>query len=135
MTTNQRRAARFNKAFGNRLAGPLLSRMPGFGAVLHKGRRSGRVYRTPVKIFRTAGGFTMSLPYGPKSDWVRNVQAAGGCQLVSLGRRFDLVEPRVYHDREQRVIPRPLRPLLARFKAFDFIELRLAPAGAGRAER
>jgi hypothetical protein len=33
--------------------------------------------------------------YGEESDWVRNVLAAGGGQVVRGGRTYDLVNPRV----------------------------------------
>lgn len=128
----QRRLARFNRTFANRFVGPVLWRMPGFGAVIHRGRKSGREYRTPVKVFRNGSHYVMSLPYGPDSDWVRNVKAAGGCELLTRGRRVPLAEPRVFVDREQKNIPAPLRPLLRRFKAFDFIELSPAEIHAGR---
>jgi deazaflavin-dependent oxidoreductase (nitroreductase family) len=122
----QRRLARFNRAVPNRVIGRVFARLPGFGAVVHRGRRSGRRYRTPVKVFRKSGNYVMSLPYGPESDWVKNVIANGGCELLTRGRRVRLVEPRLFVDLEQTSIPAPLRPVLARFHAFDFIEMRPA---------
>jgi len=130
----QRRLARFNRVFANRLAGPVLSLLPGFGAVLHRGRKSGREYRTPVKVFRHGDNYLMSLPYGPDADWVRNVLAAGGCVLVTRGRPVRLVEPRVFVDRRPAAVPAPLRAVLGWLNASYFIELRPAavPAGAAR---
>lgn len=75
MSAVQRRLARFNRTFANRFVGPVLTRMPGFGAVVHTGRKSGRAYRTPVKVFKRGPHYVMSLPYGPQSDWVRNTLA------------------------------------------------------------
>lgn len=126
----QRRLARFNRVFANRIVGRAISRLPGFGAVFHSGRKSGRVYRTPVKVFRNGENYLLSLPYGPQSDWVKNVTAAGGCELLNRGRRVRLVEPRLFTDREQLGIPRPIRAALIRLKAFDFIELRPAEVPA-----
>lgn len=122
--STQRRLARFNRRFANRFVGPVLTRMPGFGAIVHRGRTSGRTYRTPVKVFRKGPHYVMSLPYGPQSDWVRNTLAHNGCELRTLGRRIQLADPRVFVDEKQSVVPAPLRPILRRFKAFDFIELR-----------
>jgi deazaflavin-dependent oxidoreductase (nitroreductase family) len=124
--STQRTLARFNRAVGNRIFGVVLSRLPGFGAVLHRGRRSGKVYRTPVKVFRRDGRYVIALAYGPDSDWVRNVVAAGGCDLVVVGRRVRLVEPSLFVDHTQSVIPAVARPLFRRFKTFDFMELRPA---------
>jgi hypothetical protein len=41
--------------------------------VAHRGRRSGRRYRTPVIAFRLDDGCAISLPYGADRDWARNV--------------------------------------------------------------
>ncbi len=133
MSSTQRRLALLNRRVGNRLVGGILPLLPGFGAVLHRGRRSGRSYRTPVKVFRTgSGSYVISLPYGPESDWVRNVLAAGGCELRTRRRVVPLTEPRLFVDRSQRVVPAPLRPILTRVGAFDFIELRPTAAQPGR---
>ncbi|WP_312018581.1 nitroreductase/quinone reductase family protein [Streptomyces sp. I05A-00742] len=129
-----RRLARFNRAYANRVVGPVLTRMPGFGTVLHRGRTSGRTYGTPVKVFRSGDRYIMALPYGPRSDWARNVVAAQGCELVVRGRRVRLAEPRIYVDREQAGIPVPIRAVLRRLGCFDFIELRPAERRAHAAE-
>ncbi|HEY3482570.1 MAG TPA: nitroreductase family deazaflavin-dependent oxidoreductase, partial [Streptomyces sp.] len=65
--STQRRLAKLNKYFGNKIVGRILPLMPGFGAVYHKGRKSGREYRTPVKVFRKNDHFVLSLPYGSGS--------------------------------------------------------------------
>ncbi|MBZ4322252.1 nitroreductase family deazaflavin-dependent oxidoreductase [Streptomyces huiliensis] len=133
--STRRRLARFNRAVANRVVAPVLVRLPGFGTVLHRGRKSGRPYATPVKVFRAGDAYVISLPYGPRSDWVRNVLAAGGCDLVTRGpvgrgRRVRLTEPRLYADRVQAGIPAPVRAVLKRLGCFDFVELR--PAAAPR---
>ncbi|MFJ3671277.1 nitroreductase family deazaflavin-dependent oxidoreductase [Streptomyces sp. NPDC090106] len=135
MSAVQRRLARFNRNVANRFVGPVLTRMPGFGAVVHTGRRSGRAYRTPVKVFKRGPHYVMNLPYGPECDWVRNTIAAGGCELHTRGRRIRLTAPHVFNDPAQAVVPAPLRPLMRRFKAFDFIELRPVDVPAPTAAR
>jgi hypothetical protein len=57
-----RRVARFNRSFANHIVGPVLTRLPGFGMVVHRGRRSGRQYRTPVKVFRRGDDYVITLP-------------------------------------------------------------------------
>ncbi len=64
-----RSVARFNRRVTNRVLGPLAPRLPGFGVVVHRGRRSGRAYRTPVNVFARPGGVVVALAYGPNSDW------------------------------------------------------------------
>ena len=49
--------ARFNRRVTNRLTGRLATRLPGFGVVLHTGRKTHRNYRTPVKFFQRAGKY------------------------------------------------------------------------------
>jgi deazaflavin-dependent oxidoreductase (nitroreductase family) len=121
--STRRRLARFNRAFANRLIGRTVSALPGFGAVLHHGRSTGRLYRTPVMVFRSGGDYVLALPYGVDSDWVRNVLAAGGCDLLTGGRAIHLVEPRVYTDEAQQDIPAPVRLVLKRLGTTSFMAL------------
>lgn len=126
----RRRLARFNRVFANHLVGRIIPRLPGFGAVHHRGRKSGRKYRTPVKLFRREDAYVISLPYGSDSDWVRNVLAAGGCDLVTSGRRLRLVDPHVYVDEEQAAIPVFIRMALKRLNATEFLALQPADDAA-----
>src|SRR6266403_3100953 len=77
----KRWVAAFNLAVTNRITSRFANRLPGFGILTHVGRKSGRVYRTPVNVFRVPDGFLIALTYGRDSEWVRNVVAAGNCQL------------------------------------------------------
>ena len=131
-----RRVARFNRSFANYLAGPLFTRMPGFGAVHHRGRRSQRAYRTPVKVFRQGRDeYVFVLPYGPRSDWVRNVLAAGGCELTSRGQRVRLTAPTLVGSDRVR-LPAFARSAMARIDASVFLVLKRVPVeGAQRADQ
>ena len=120
----QRRLARFNRVFANRVVGPALSRLPGFGSLHHVGRVSGRSYRTPVKVFRQAENYVFSLPYGSNSDWVKNVLAAQGCVLVTGRRRIHLSDPQVYVTEEETAIPAAIRVILRRVKAHEYLALK-----------
>jgi deazaflavin-dependent oxidoreductase (nitroreductase family) len=123
-----RRLARWNKAGLNRVTRHTAPLTPGMGVVIHRGRRSGRSYQTPVNVFRTEDGFIFALTYGPDSDWVRNVLAAGGCELRTRRRTIRLVAPRLVHDESRRGI-RPLeRQVLRAFGVADFLSLETAPA-------
>ena len=77
----KRWVAAFNVAVTNRITSRFAARLPGFGIVTHAGRKSGKLYRTPVNVFRGPEGFLIALTYGRDSEWVKNVLAAGGCQL------------------------------------------------------
>jgi deazaflavin-dependent oxidoreductase (nitroreductase family) len=118
---------RFNLVVTNRLTMPLASRLPWFGVLEHVGRRSGLVRRTPLNVFRTAdGGRVIALTYGPDVQWLRNVEAAGGCRVLMRGRWVRLVEPRRFHDPARRAVPLPVRLVLAVLRIEEFVELREA---------
>ena len=79
----------------------------GLGLIVHRGRRSGRTYQTPVTTFPTESGFIIALTYGAENtDWVKNVRAAGGCELRTRGRVLRLDSPHVYHDESRHGIRR-----------------------------
>jgi deazaflavin-dependent oxidoreductase (nitroreductase family) len=82
--------------------------LPPFAVIVHRGRTSGRNYRTPVWAFHRGGRFVVALTYGAGSDWVRNVMAAGGCGLRRLGVERTVSAPRVVRVRS----PKGLVPLL-----------------------
>ncbi|MFW6090564.1 MAG: nitroreductase family deazaflavin-dependent oxidoreductase [Actinomycetota bacterium] len=116
--------ARVNRVATNRLANQVAPWAPGLAVVVHRGRRSGRTFRTPVNVFRREGGFVIPLTYGRESDWVQNVLAAGGCELVTRRRRYELVNPRLYRDDSAEEMPAFVRFLLRRVvKVPDFLAL------------
>jgi deazaflavin-dependent oxidoreductase (nitroreductase family) len=120
-----RRMARINRVASNRVLGPFARLLPGFGVVVHRGRRSGRQYRTPVGVFHTPDGYVIALPYGV-GDWARNVLAAGGCELETRRRLVRLTDARLVHDPTRRAVPAPVRPLLAVVNVTEFVHLRRA---------
>ena len=121
-----RRIARFNRIVTNRILGPLALFVPGMGVIVHSGRTSGRQYRTPVLVFRRGERYIIALTYGPETDWVRNVMAAGGCTLETRGRTVQLTRPRLFHDEARRMMPPVIRQALGVGKVFDFLELTTA---------
>jgi deazaflavin-dependent oxidoreductase (nitroreductase family) len=123
-----RAVGRWNKAGLNRLTRHVAPWMPGFGVVIHRGRRSGRRYETPVNVFPAADGYVFALTYGPDTDWVRNVLAAGGCELRTRGRTVRLVSPRLYRDEDRRGIRPVERQVLRVLNVADFLSLTSAPA-------
>jgi deazaflavin-dependent oxidoreductase (nitroreductase family) len=75
------------------LAGTRL--MPLYGVITHRGRRSGKIFRTPVVVRPTDGGFMVPLPWGETTDWCRNIRAAGGCDVRWKGRDYHMTAPEV----------------------------------------
>ncbi len=75
------------------LAGTRL--LPLYGILVHRGRRSGKLFRTPVVVRPTADGFIVPMPWGEGTDWCRNVRAAGECVVRWKGRDYRLAQPEV----------------------------------------
>jgi deazaflavin-dependent oxidoreductase (nitroreductase family) len=124
----KRWVAAFNLAVTNRITSRFAARLPGFGILTHVGRKSGKLYRTPVNVFRAPEGFLIALTYGPDSEWVRNVVAAGGCQLESRRVRYQLSSPTVVHDPTRRRFPLFVRIVLGIIGANDFMQLSTSHA-------
>lgn len=116
--------ARFNKRVTNRVLGPPSALIPGMGVVLHRGRTTGRLYRAPVMVFRDGEERVIALTYTSDADWVKNVLAAGGCELATRGRRVTLVDPRLESDREKRWAPAVVRTALDSIGVHEVLRLR-----------
>ncbi len=63
--------------------------------VRHVGRVSGKEYETPVTVLPTDSGFVIALPYGPNTDWLRNVLASGAATIVTDGETVAVERPEV----------------------------------------
>jgi deazaflavin-dependent oxidoreductase (nitroreductase family) len=111
--------ARFNRHVTNPIQRLWAGVLPGFGIVEHAGRRSGRLYRTPMNVFRAPDGFVILLDYGPDTDWVRNLIAAGGGRLVYRRTHYVLTSPRIIPGAAGReLLPAPVR-LLSKLARVD----------------
>ncbi len=80
--------------------------------IRHVGRRSGRIYQTPVVVARHDDSFLIALPYGERTDWLKNVLAAGSATITADGRSYEVDRPEVipmaeatpyFRPREQRM--------------------------------
>jgi deazaflavin-dependent oxidoreductase (nitroreductase family) len=118
-----------------RLVNPITRRfagwMPGFALLTYPGRKSGRAYQLPINVFRRGHRYVFALTYGSEAHWVKNVIAAGGCQMRRLGRDVRLVEPELIMDPSLRLIPIPIRWFLryvARVTEFVCMRDALEPA-------
>lgn len=125
------RVARFNRVVTNRISKHVVGWAPGFGFIVHKGRKSGKEYRTPVNVFRTGDGFVVALTYGPGADWVRNVLAEGGCTVVTKRREYPGTEPEVVHDEQRRAMPPVVRQFLGLLDVHDFLMVKAASGPSG----
>jgi len=80
--------------------------------VRHVGRRSGRIYETPVVAVKHDDSFLIALPYGRRTDWLKNVLDKGSATIVSDGHTYEVDRPEVipmaeatayFRPREQRM--------------------------------
>jgi deazaflavin-dependent oxidoreductase (nitroreductase family) len=125
MRFRKRQLAKFNIAVTNRITGIFAGWLPGFGIVTHLGRKSGKVYRTPVNVFKAPHGFIVALTYSVKSEWVKNVLAAGGCQLQTRGKDYQMTAPTVVHDPTRQQFPIPVRTILKLVGANEYMKLAI----------
>jgi deazaflavin-dependent oxidoreductase (nitroreductase family) len=118
-----RRMATFNLRFTNHLTRHIASWAPGFALLEHVGRRSGRLYQTPVKVIKAQGRYIVALTYG-ESDWLKNVMATGTCVIRTGRRRIQVAEPALFRDPIRHLVPIPARWILKLVDVDHFITLR-----------
>lgn len=116
---------RFLRPFTTRVINPITrlvaGRLPGFAIVVNVGRKSGRVHRAPVNVFRRGDEYVFALTYGSDVNWVGNVLAAGGCELEVNGRKVRLTDPRIVVDPGRRLMPFPVRQFLGLMRVSEFL--------------
>ena len=62
-----------------------------FGMLEHVGRKSGRVYQTPLEVVTHDGDrFVIASGWGPGADWYRNLQAAPAKAFWVGSRRYEV---------------------------------------------
>jgi deazaflavin-dependent oxidoreductase (nitroreductase family) len=104
-----RRVARFNRRINNPIQRQYAWLLPPWVILVHRGRKSGRTYRTPVNAFKKGDLLAVVVLYGEGSDWVQNV-LAGQAQVVRAGRTRELLEPRLVDPADPGVeLPRAAR--------------------------
>jgi deazaflavin-dependent oxidoreductase (nitroreductase family) len=118
---------RFTTGLFNPISRHFAAWLPWFGILVYVGRKSGKTYHTPVNVFRHGEVYAVALTYGRDVAWVKNVLAAGGCEIVTRGRRIRVIEPRVFADDTQHLMPPLVRVILRVMRVRDFMTMRAAP--------
>jgi deazaflavin-dependent oxidoreductase (nitroreductase family) len=85
---------KFNRAIFNRFTLTFAGKHV-FAIVEHRGRRTSRLYRTPVVAVPVQDGFVIPLTYGIDTDWYLNIREAGSCTLMLGGQHYQVHGPRV----------------------------------------
>lgn len=84
----------FQIKYINPLMTPISKKLPGMSVIKHTGRTSGTQYETPVTSYRKGNILAIGLIHG-KTNWVKNVLAAGQADIRLSGKDLHLVNPRV----------------------------------------
>jgi deazaflavin-dependent oxidoreductase (nitroreductase family) len=100
---------------------PFARYLPGTGTIEHRGRTSGKPYKTIVTAYHKGDVLAIALAHG-KTDWVKNVLAAGEADL-HLGRRtVHLTNTRLlqagYDGPDVPTLPRLAKMQLGRMAVF-----------------
>lgn len=110
----------------NRFSRLFAHRLPGFAIISYRGRKSGKMYRTPMNVFRDGDGYVFALTYGSDVQWVKNVVAAGSAELQTGGKTISLTGPEVFVDPKRRLMPQPVRGFLGLMRVSEFLRMRPA---------
>lgn len=84
----------FQVKYFNPAVKPLARYLPGASVIKHRGRTSGKLYETIVTAYRKGDVLAIALAHG-KTDWVKNVLAAGEADLQFIRRTVHLTNPRI----------------------------------------
>jgi deazaflavin-dependent oxidoreductase (nitroreductase family) len=130
-TSPARTRLRFIRPFTTHLFNPVsrlfVKWLPGFAIIRYRGRRSGRLYRTPMNVFRRGDQYVFALTYGSDVQWVKNVLAAGVAELEVCGRVVHLRDPELFIDPARRLMPFPVRLVLGLMRVSEFLRMRIVP--------
>jgi deazaflavin-dependent oxidoreductase (nitroreductase family) len=85
---------RFQIKYLNKAVKPIAPFLPGTATIKHRGRTSGKPYETVVTAYRKGNQVAIALGHG-KTDWVKNVLAAGEADLHFIRREVHLTNPRI----------------------------------------
>jgi deazaflavin-dependent oxidoreductase (nitroreductase family) len=85
---------RFQIKYMNPALKPIARYLPGTATIEHRGRKSGKPYKTIVTTYRKGNQLAIALGHG-KTDWVKNVLAAGEAEVHYARRQVHVTNPRI----------------------------------------
>jgi deazaflavin-dependent oxidoreductase (nitroreductase family) len=116
--------ARANRSLTNRLTVHFAGRIPPFALLEHRGRKTGTAYRTPLMLFQDGPFLIIVLTYGERTDWLRNLQVAGGGVAIERNRRIPVGDPVVERGPAAiQALPRPVRLILRLLRVDQVVRL------------
>jgi deazaflavin-dependent oxidoreductase (nitroreductase family) len=114
-----------NKYITNKIMIHIAGKKFGHFAILsHTGRKSGKLYKTPIIAEPVENGFVIALTYGRKVDWLANVLAKGSCSLYWKEKEYCLSKPEFVDNRTGlKAFPPPLNKVLGNIGIKYFLRL------------
>jgi len=85
---------RFQIKYFNPVVRPIARYLPGFAIITHRGRKSGTPYETIVTAYRKGNVLAIALAHG-KTNWVKNVLAAGEAEVRLTRKTVHITNPRI----------------------------------------
>lgn len=102
----------------NPLLKPIARYLPGAATIEHRGRKSGKQFKTIVTTYCKDNLLTIALGHG-KTDWVKNVLAAGEADVRYARRTVHITNPRILEAGSDGTgLPRLARTQLRRMAVF-----------------
>ena len=119
------------RRFNRKVTNPLMMIFAGqrvYTIVDHVGRRSKKLYHTPVLGQLAGENFFIPLPYGVDTDWYLNVLAAGGCTVQWNGQTYQLASPQVVSSAAAEAVYPPISCfLLHAFRVQNYLAAKRLP--------
>ena len=85
---------RFQIKYFNPALKPIARFVPGTATIKHRGRTSGKPYETIITPYRKGNVLAIALGHG-KTNWAKNVLAAGGADVQFIRRQVHITNPRI----------------------------------------
>jgi deazaflavin-dependent oxidoreductase (nitroreductase family) len=85
---------KFQIKYFNPAVRPIARFLPGLSVIKHRGRTSGTPYETIVTAYRKGNVLAIALAHG-KTNWVKNVLAAGEADVHFIRKDVHITNPRV----------------------------------------
>lgn len=101
-----------------------------YSLIRHTGRVSGKAYRTPVDAAYLGDHVLITLPYGRRSDWLKNVLAKGGCEIVHMNQTYISSNPKILDIEEARALLPPGKESFLQTAEYLRMSISLLPASA-----
>ena len=134
------RYTRIGAGFANDVVNPWLIAQGASGSggselatLEHVGRRSGIPRRTPLHAIPSDDGVRFAVPLGDRSEWARNVVAAGRCRMQYHDMVVELDQPRLLAPTEDPAMA-PLTGRLTELLGWKYLTLHRVDERPGTLE-